>query len=80
MSTDRISPDSADYDPYYDTYNHVDHAAIALEAFCNATGDSIDDAVGDLFADLMLYCHAKNIPLELLLERAKDDYEAEKWE
>ena len=52
-------------------------AGSALAAFMRVTGTDVEDAVGDLLADLMHWCDRNNYDFDLALERARGHYEAE---
>ena len=50
---------------------------VAMRAFQEQTGADIEDALGDLLANLMHWADARGYAFELALQRAGDHYTAE---
>ena len=52
-------------------------AGTALAAFIKETGTDLEDALGDLLADLMHWCDRNNYDFGAALDRARGHYDAE---
>jgi hypothetical protein len=52
-------------------------AGAALDTFMQVTGTDLEDAVGDLLADLIHWCDRNNYDFDLAYDRARGHYQAE---
>jgi hypothetical protein len=64
-------------DPEHMNDDRAAWAASALTAFMRCTGTDLEDALGDLLANLMHWCDRNNYDFDAALDRARAHYNAE---
>jgi hypothetical protein len=67
-------------DPEQMTDERAIWAQAALDAFILTTGADLEDALGDLLADLMHWCDRNRFDFDAALDRGRHHYQAETGE